>query len=725
MVASELTASAKAMGPIPSDGGQQTALPLQPLTNRADQSSSAFVRSLANSLVAWQPLDDATIERARREHKLIYMHIGYRACHHCRLMAHDSFANNQCASIINDSFIPVAIDRDERPDLDAIYMNYVQALANIGGWPLNVFLTPNLEPVFGGTYWPCANSSPLTTDDSEEEVLGFMAIVKKVRDIWRDQESRCRKEATEMVAQLRNFAAEGTLNGTRNFTPGAASSQQAAQATTAQEATSTQAKTASEVDLDQLEDAYSHIAGTYDPVYGGFGLAPKFVTPPKLAFLMSLPNLPGPAKDVIGHAECENGLQMALATLRKVRDGALRDHVGGTGFSRFSLTPDWTVPNFEKLTSDNALLLSLYTDAWKQGGKANDEFRDIVIELADYLTTAPIALPNGAFATSEAADSYQKKGDQEMREGAYHTWTRKEFDREVEALDKQAAQIAAAYFGIREDGNVEQHHDPNDEFINQNTLSVRRSLDELSRQFGVSVERVEDCIHFAKTALSKKQQQDRVRPEIDDQVVVGTVGLVIAALARAEDALDEPKGVYPYQKKCSDAVDFILREKLWDPVSQTLHRTWSGQRGGEGFADDYAYLIKGLLQLWHSTKEDSLLMFADQLQKAQIAKFYDPAGGFYTTVADAPHTILRLKDGLDTTLPSTNAVSVENLFQLGHILADDKYVSLAHDTINAFEAEMLQHPWLFPGLLGGVVKARLPEIKEPPSTRYRLLRAKA
>ena len=534
----------------------------------------------------------------------------------CRLMAVESFSIPECASILSESVIPVVVDRDERPDLDAIYMNYVQAVSNSGGWPLNLFLTPNLEPVFGGTYWPGPSSVRRTSGENSEEILDFPTIVKKVCDIWRDQEARCRKEATEVVGQLQEFAAEGTL-GTRTLT---GPQSIAASVTTTPGAAPAPAvrKTTvpSELDLDQLEEAYTHIAGTFDPVYGGFGLAPKFVTPPKLNFLMRLPRFPGPVQDVVGEAECTTALDMALDTLRRIRNGALHDHVGEPGFCRVSVTPDWTIPNFEKLVVDNALLLSLYLDAWEQqGGKEDSEFFDVVIELAEYLSSPPIALPGGAFASSEAADTYSKKGDKEMREGAYYLWTRREFDSVVDSVDKQASQVAAAYFGVLEDGNVDEDHDPNDDFINQNILAVRRTVEDLAKQFSIPAQKVEEYIKAAKSALKARRDKERIRPDLDDKVVTGWNGLVISALARASAALKDvrPEQSAKYRETAKKAVAFI-KEKLWDAGTKALYRIWRGERGGEAFADDYAYMILGLLDLFDSTGDETLLEFADVLQ---------------------------------------------------------------------------------------------------------------
>ncbi|KOS21055.1 Spermatogenesis-associated protein 20 [Escovopsis weberi] len=733
MVVSELTASAAAMkSATPAEGGSKSiaASDLPPLQNRAKDGSTPFLRGHGESLIAWQLLDKESVERAAKENKLVYLHIGFKACHFCRLMCQESFSNSDCASIINESFIPVLVDREARPDIDAIYMNYVQAVSNSGGWPLNLFLTPQLEPVFGGTYWPGPASARRTSEDAGDEPLDFLVILRKVNDIWKDQQARCRKEAAEVVGQLREFAAEGTL-GTKSIAqsqqigsagwpspapaPGPTSALPSSSSTTAQPRPA-DSDSLGDLDLDQLEEAYTHIAGTFDPVYGGFGLAPKFLTPPKLDFLLSLRRSPSAVQDVVGEAECKHAVDMAVKTLQQIRDGALHDHVGQTGFSRCSVTPDWSIPNFEKLVVDNASLLSLYLEAWRIGGaREGGEFLDVVVELADYLSSAPIALPDGGFATSEAADSYNKRGDREMREGAYYLWTRREFDSVVDAAaaaaagNKHISPVVAAHWGVLEDGNVDEDHDPNDDFINLNILRVQKSPDELAKQFSLPADTVREYIATAKRELKKRRERERQRPEIDDKIVAGHSGLVVSALARTAAGLAalEPTKSEHYLATAEKAARFI-QQNLWDDEAGILYRIWSsGRRDVEGFADDYAYLISGLLDLYTSTRNESYLEFADNLQKSQAKLFYDPVGAFYSTAPSHPHSILRLKDGMDTSLPSTNAVSVANLFRLGAVLADDKFAAMARDTVSAFEAEMLQHPWLFPGLLGGVVTARL------------------
>lgn len=546
----------------------------------------------------------------------------------CRLMNLDSFSNHDVASLLNNFFVPIVVDRETRPDVDNLYMNYVQAVSNAGGWPLNLFLTAQMEPVFGGTYWPGPGAAPPATEENADEVLDFLMILRKVRDVWRDQESRCRKEAKEVMQQLQEFASEGVL-GTKDLN--APQSVAISSATTTStpspalslpvqtqtfDATGKDVETSSELDLDQLEEAFTHIAGTYDPVCGGFGLAPKFLTPPKLAFLLQLDRFPSAVQDIVGYKECKEATNMALVTLQKIRDGALRDHIGGSGFSRCSITSDWALPNFEKLVVDNALLLSLYLDAWKvSGGGVESEFYDVVVELAQFLSSPPIALLEGAFASSEAADSYSKRGDRDMRKGGYYLWTRKEFDTVVEPFGDQVSPVVAGHWDIREDGNVDRDLDPNDDYINQNIPRIKRSPEELSKQFGIPLDTVNQYIQTAKKQLKDRRDQERVRPQLDDKVVTGWNGLVISALARTGAALKQldPALSQRILGVAETAVGFI-EARLWDSSRSILYRMWRDEPDTDGFADDYAYVIHGLLDLFDATGHDSLLQFADKLQ---------------------------------------------------------------------------------------------------------------
>lgn len=513
--------------------------------------------------------------------------------------------------------MPIIVDREERPDIDNIYMNYIQAINGAGGWPLNVFLTPELEPVFGGTYWPSPGTELIGPDGeevAEDERIDFLVILQKMKEVWPQHEARCRQEAKEIVSKLREFAAEGTL-GTRGVaTSGTVGASSAAVPT---DTSGTPRAGDSDLDLDQLEEAYMRIAGTFDPLNGGFGIAPKFPTPAKLSFLLKLANFPSVVADVVGDKEVAQAKHIALHTLRRLRDGGLRDHVGG-GFHRYAVTANWSMPHFEKMVSDNALLLGLYLDAWlstAKGLKKDDEFANVVFELAEYLTSPPILRPDGGFASSEAADSYYRKGDTQMREGAYYLWTRREFD-EVFKDSPTVGALAAAHWNVLGHGNVEREQDPNDEFLNQNVLHTVKGTEELWKQFGTSSAEAKEWIETARSRLRARREADRVRPETDTKAVTSTNAMVISALARTSSAIKsvDPEKAKKYLNAATGAAKFI-ETRAWDPQAKLLYRSYFDMRSSaHGYAEDYAFLIEALLDLYEATGEENWLEWADALQ---------------------------------------------------------------------------------------------------------------
>ncbi|KAJ4298372.1 hypothetical protein N0V88_003402 [Collariella sp. IMI 366227] len=540
------------------------------LRNRAGESDSPYVRLHADTPVAWQLLDADTLSRATAENKPIFMHIGFSADHH-------SFSNPSVASFLNTAFLPILIDREERPDLDAIYQNYSEAVNATGGWPLNLFLTPDLYPIFGGTYWPGPGTEHSTLGGAaggewreEEAYNDFLAIAKKIHGFWIEQEERCRREAFEMLSKLQDFAQEGTFGGGKTIETAAAGG-----------GGSPGSADAGDLDLDQLDEALARITKMFDPVEYGFG-TPKFPNPARLSFLLRLKHFPGEVRDVIGEKEVENAAAMAVGTLRRIRDGGLRDHLGA-GFMRFSVTSNWSMPHFEKMVGENALLLGVFLDAWlgaeREGGREpalDDEFADVVLELADYLASPLIRGEQGGFVTSEAADSFYRKGDRHVREGAYYLWTRREFDQVVGggSSDDHASSVAAAYWNVQEDGNVPQDQDPFDEFINQNVLSVNADIAELSKQFGVPPSEIKRLVSEAREKLRVHRERERVRPARDQKVIVAINGMVIGALARTAAAVRglDPARAELYLHAAKETAAFIKKNLWTGPNSFCLRR---------------------------------------------------------------------------------------------------------------------------------------------------------
>lgn len=500
----------------------------------------------------------------------------------CHVMEKESFMSPEVASLLNESFIPIKVDREERPDIDDVYMNYVQATMGSGGWPLNVFLTPDLEPVFGGTYWPGPNATSLTGHDT----ISFVEILEKLRDVWQTQQQRCRDDAKEITKQLREFAEEGT------HTYGERGDEE-------------------DLEIELLEEAYRHFASRFDTNNGAFSRAPKFPTPANLSFLLRLGSYPSAISDIVGLDECANATAMAVTTLVKMARGGIRDHIGH-GFARYSVTSDWSLPHFEKMLYDNAQLLDVYVDAFKL--THDPELLGAVYDLVAYLTNPPILSATGGFYSSEDADSIPAPNDTEKREGAFYVWTLKEL---TQVLGQRDAGVCARHWGVHPDGNVAPENDPHDEFMNQNVLSVKVTPSKLAKEFGLSEEEVVRIIKSAKQKLRGHRERTRIRPDLDDKIIVAWNGLAIGALAKASilfDEIDHSKAVQ-CREAAAKAINFI-KDNLFETASGQLWRIYrDGARGNTpGFADDYAYLIGGLLNMYEAAFDDSYLQFAEQLQ---------------------------------------------------------------------------------------------------------------
>ncbi|KAL4888758.1 hypothetical protein BDV59DRAFT_188039 [Aspergillus ambiguus] len=649
------------------------------LVNRLRDSRSPYVRAHMHNPVAWQVWDSEAIDLARRYNRLVFLSIGYSACHWCHVMEKESFMSTEVASILNESFIPIKVDREERPDIDDVYMNYVQATTGSGGWPLNVFLTPDLEPVFGGTYWPGPNASTLPGHDT----IGFVEILEKLRDVWQTQQQRCRDNAKDITKQLREFAEEGThtYQGDRQADE--------------------------DLDIELLEEAYQHFASRYDPTHGGFSRAPKFPTPANLSFLLRLGVYPSAVVDVVGKDECANATTMAVNTLINMARGGIRDHIGH-GFARYSVTPDWSLPHFEKMLYDQAQLLDVYVDAFKI--THNPELLGAVYDLATYLTTAPIQSPTGAFHSSEDADSLPSPNDTEKREGAFYVWTLKEL---TQVLGSRDAGVCARHWGVLPDGNISPANDPHDEFMNQNVLSIKVTPSKLAREFGLGEDEVVRIIRSAKQKLRDYREKSRVRPDLDDKIIVAWNGLAIGALAKASALFEqiESSMALKCREAAARAVDFIKETLFEKPTGQLWRIYRDGSRGDTpGFADDYAYLSSGLLEMYEATLDDRYLQFAEQLQKYLNEHFLASVGstpaGYYSTpstmTAGMPGPLLRLKTGTESATPSVNGVIARNLLRLANLLEDEEYRTLCRQTCHSFAVEVLQHPFLFVGLLDAI-----------------------
>jgi uncharacterized protein YyaL (SSP411 family) len=367
------------------------------------------------------------------------------------------------------------------------------------------------------------------------------------------------------------------------------------------------------------------------------------------------------------------------------------------------------VPKITLLTTcrlyDHAQLLPLYLDAYAL--TKDPELLDAAHDIATYLTTTPMHSSMGGFFSAEDADSLYRSFDREKREGAFYVWTLREF---YEILGERDAEICAKYFGVEENGNVSPEHDAHDELINQNVLSIKSTPETLAKEFGFTIEAVTKVLKDSQQKLLEHRNKERPRPSLDDKIVVSWNGLAIGALARAHSVVvsEDSSKAKIYLQAAEKAAKFI-KSSLYDPSTGTMKRVFrEGPGDAPAFADDYAFLISGLLDLYEATFDDSYLEWADHLQQTQLKLFWDQEGyGFFSTTADAPDLLLRLKDGLDNAEPGTNGVSSANLYRLSSFLENEEYAALAKRTCEAFEAEVEQHPFLFSSMMGSIVAGKL------------------
>ena len=461
------------------------------------------------------------------------------------------------------------------------------------------------------------------------------------------------------------------------------------------------------LEIELLEEACSHFQRRYDKVNGGFASAPKFPTPVNLKFLLHLGQWPDIVKHVVGEDDCKKARDMVLHTLRSMAKGGIRDQIG-YGFSRYSVTTDWSLPHFEKMLYDQAQLLDVYLDAFLINRDA--EILDAVRDISSYLTNFPMQSSSGGFFSAEDADSYPAKADTgRKREGAYYVWTQAEL---ASVLKPDELNILTRFYGVKSNGNVARQHDPHNELVGQNVLKICTTPATLAEESGLSEPKIKAMLESGREQLRRHREANRPRPALDDKTIVCWNGLAIGALARVASALKtiEPDKASVCLESALSAAKFIKRE-LFDPDQDVLYRVYrSGRSDTYGMCDDYAFLIQGLIDLYEATFDDEHLQFADSLQRIQLERFFDTdgGGGFFTTPSPhPPDVLLRLKNGMDAAEPSSNSVSARNLWRLGSMLEDDTYIQAARDTLTAFEAEVEQFPHTFAGMLGSVVMGRL------------------
>ena len=608
--------------------------------NRLINEKSPYLRQHAYNPVDWYPWGEEAFAKARRENKPIFLSIGYATCHWCHVMERESFSDPAVAALLNANFVAIKVDREERPDLDRIYLTFVQASTGGGGWPLSVWLTPDRKPFFGGTYFP---------PESQPGQPGFKAVLAHLAEMWKNQRDELVGRSDEIVAAL---AADARPD------PAAAALSVAA----------------------RRRQALAATRETYDAGRGGFSAAPKFPEPPLLEFLLDV------QATSADPAERKETLAMALKTLRAMAAGGLHDQLGG-GFHRYSVDADWRVPHFEKMLGDQAQLVGAYLSAWQIS--ADPVLRDAARDTLEYVRR-DLTDPAGGFYSAEDADSEVSGGKGAVggtrAEGAFYVWTAREIEQVLGAHDAAICNFA---FGVEAGGNA------GPELPGRNVLYRAHSAATCAMQFKLSQDAARQLLESIAHRLREARAR-RPRPLRDDKIVTAPNGLMISAFARAAQVLDDPACA----ETATRAATF-LRTRLFDVKTGRLARSYCAGRCDErGFAEDYAFLIEGLLDLYEATFDLQWLEWAVQLQEKQIELFWDPAaGGFFANTADDASVLLRLKEDNDGAEPSSNSVAVRNLARLAAMLHRDEWRELAARTARAFGPQLDRAPTAMPLLL--------------------------
>jgi uncharacterized protein YyaL (SSP411 family) len=557
--------------------------------NRLIHEKSPYLLQHAHNPVDWYPWGDEAFAKAQAEDKPIFLSIGYSTCHWCHVMEWESFEDEEVADVLNAGFISIKVDREERPDLDHLYMTFCQALTGHGGWPMTMIMNAEKKPFFAGTYFP---------KQGRMGMPGLLEILKKIEDYWQHDREKLSETAEELTAFVLRVYAEDKSGSLTPAIP---------------------------------ERAYEELATYFDPVYGGFGQAPKFPSTHNLLFLLSY----------YRYKIDPQALAMVEKTLVQMYKGGIFDHLG-FGFARYSTDQKWLVPHFEKMLYDNALLAIAYLDAFQITGKTL--YRDVAQKIFSYVSMR-MTSAEGAFFSAEDADS-------EGVEGKYYLWTPAEVEK---ILGKEAGTAFCRYYDITEKGNFAGNNIPN--LIGRDIEKLGQNADDA----GISLE--EDC-HKLLAARER-----RIPPFRDDKILTGWNALMIAALAIGGRVLEEQATEY---LGAAEKAFAFLRQKLVNGDGRLLARYRDGEAAYPAYLDDYAFLVWALLELYESTGHEEYLAEAVSWNERMLTLFgVEEEEGktlhLYFNGQDSEILIVRPREIYDGALPAGNSVAAWNLLRLAEI----------------------------------------------------------
>ncbi len=592
--------------------------------NHLKNEKSPYLLQHAQNPVDWYPWGEEAFNKAKLEDKPVFLSIGYSACHWCHVMEHESFEDERVAHLLNETFINIKVDREERPDIDSIYMKICQMMTQSGGWPLTIFMTPDKKPFFAATYIPRETNYGRT---------GLIELIPKIRSIWSKNRHEINNTAEEIVNALIKSQPESTGN-----IP----------------------------DKVILRKAYEIFNRSYDHQYGGFGQAPKFPSPHNFFFLLRYWKRTGE----------KLALQMAEKTLQNMYMGGIYDQIG-FGFHRYSTDEKWHVPHFEKMLYDQALMAMAYIEAFQATGKPT--YKKAVREIFTYVLR-DMTDPEGGFYSAEDADS-------EGIEGRFYLWTQEEIK---SILKKDETDLFLSLYNNDEISSHGLHGIKPGHFIPR--LQKQNFSETADDQ--KEIEQMPDEIREKLFMIREK----RIHPRKDDKILADWNGLMIAALAKGAQALNEPL----YAQEAGRAMGFILN-RMRDSNGNLLHRFRDGLASLPATVDDYAFVIWGLLELYETEFDAGRLNTAFELNNDLLKNFWDDRnGGLFFTQRNAEKLLMRQKEIYDGAIPSGNSVSLLNFTRLGKITGDASLENKAAEILKLFAGQINQNPSAFSQLLSGL-----------------------
>ena len=597
--------------------------------NRLIMEISPYLLQHAHNPVNWSGWSEEAFERARKEDKPVLLSVGYATCHWCHVMERESFEDVEIATYINKHFVPIKVDREERPDIDDIYMTAVNMLVGRGGWPMTVVMTPDRQPFFGGTYFPPRSGVGRARK-------GFLEILQELSGKYQSDRNGVMADAQQLSMRLQQQAQPAAPGTVPN--------------------------------VYVLSRTATGLARSFDRQLGGFGRAPKFPQPSRVAFLMRY----------YRRTDDPAALKMVTKTLRDMARGGMYDQLGG-GFHRYSTDAKWLVPHFEKMLYDNAQLAQVYVEGFQLTG--DPEFRKVATEILDYVISE-MTSPQGAFYSATDADS-PVPGKKEREEGWFFTWTPREITDVVGAED---AKLVATHWGVTPRGNFEH----------RNIFFMSRSEAATAQLLGIPLPEFQKRLTRIKAALYKRRST-RPPPLRDDKVLTAWNGLMISAFARAGLAFAEPR----YTRVASTAAKFLLKNSR-DTDGRLMRSYMDGQAKHRAFAPDYAFLIAACLDLYEATGNVDWFISAIRLQQQLDKNFLHEGGGYFMTANDHEELLTREKPASDGAVPSGNSLALDNLLRLAEYTTEDRYRIRAEELMSAFGTNMNRWAGGMTRMLAGV-----------------------